>query len=229
MKYSKVINMSMFSLIFIVFGCFENTEQNVKNIKVISVDSTILRAEEPRNDTGNRLQFKAQNKDSINVTYYLDTIHVTFNNKRPIKIQYSTPVDIVVPCNCLAIKKDKGQFNYENYYLYKDSLLLLPVMDLNNRINLFVLNINNGILLYTNKPRKSYMLSTYLTWFIFNEKNGTIITSNSLDLEGKTMIHFFKINHSEIRYINTINKIASLDIYDDDEKMKTFIRKITLQ
>lgn len=218
----------MVFILFLVFGCSQNTEQTTNAIKVKSVDSTILNTVEPINDSVNRFQFSTRSSDSIKITYYQDTIHIAFNNKLTVvKIQYSAPVDIVVPCNCLAVKKNKTQFYYENYYVYKDSILLLPVMDLNNRINLFVVNINSGKLLYTYKPRESYMLSTYLTWFIFNEKNGTIITSNSIDLEGKTMIHIFKINQAEIGYVKSVDKKANLDIYDDEQKMKNFIKLIS--
>ena len=224
----RTINILIIFIFFLVWGCSQNIERDMNVDKMQSADSIGLNTLELANDSINRFQFSFHINDSIKVAHYQDTIYVTFNSTpKTIKIQYTAPVDIIVPCNCLAVKKNNAEFSFTNYYVYKDSILLLPVMDLSNRINLFVININNGKLLYCYKPRESYMLSTYLTWFIFNEKNGTIITSNSIDLEGKTVIHYFKIYQSEIGYVKSVNKVTNLEVYDDEKKMKNFIKQIS--
>jgi len=224
----RTINILIIFILFLVWGCSQNIERDMNVVKMQSADSIGLNTLELANDSINRFQFSFHINDSIKVKHYQDTIYVTFNSTpKTIKIQYTAPVDIIVPCNCLAVKKNNAEFSFTNYYVYKDSILLLPVMDLSNRINLFVININNGKLLYCYKPRESYMLSTYLTWFIFNEKNGTIITSNSIDLEGKTVIHYFKIYQSEIGYVKSVNKVTNLEVYDDEKKMKNFIKQIS--
>jgi hypothetical protein len=211
-----------------LFGCFQNTDENnnSNNTKTISVVDS-LSDKGFVTDTLNRFQFTTKKGDTVKVSFHKDTLYVKFNNKdSQITIPFSAPIDNIIPCNCLAVKKRNGQFDYESYYLYKDSLLLLPVLDFDGRINLFVINTFNRRVLPVHKPRESYMLNTYLTWFVFNEKSGVITTSNSLDLDGKTMIHTFKITKSELTYLKSINKQSNLNIYSDEEKMKEYIKRI---
>jgi hypothetical protein len=211
------------------FGCYQNKNESKidTNKEVSAVNSVTANYNSVEKDTLNKFQFLTKKGDTIKVSYLKDTLRITFNNEYArINIPYSAPVESIIPCNCLAIKKKRDFFVYENHYLYRDSILLLPVLDFDGRINLFVINTNNGKTLPVHKPRESYMLNTYLTWFVFNEKNGLIITSNSLDLEGKTILHTFKINKSELAYKKSINKQSNWDIYSDEENMKDYIKRI---
>jgi hypothetical protein len=181
-------------------------------------------------DTINRLEFISNKGESFIITYFNDNIYIKIRGKRmktPIAIPYNSPIDKIIPCNGIAINKGKDTFEYKDYYMYNDTILLLPVFDFGNRINLFVINTLSGKTFSADKPRKSSMLSTYLNWFIFNQMEGSIITSNSLDLDGKTVIHKFKIINHELIYVSNEHIQSKFEIYSDDTIMKEFIRVIS--
>ena len=178
-------------------------------------------------NTINKLKIHTKYNETIILSFKRDTIHIKFTNqKSQLKIPYSSPVDNVMPCNGIAVRKKRGQYIYVTHYLYNDSLLMLPLLDLNNRMNLLVVNIFNGRVLPINIPRETNFLCTYLTWFIFIEKSREIITSNSLDLFGKTLLHTFKITPTEILHVKSIENQSNFNIYEDENKMKDYINRI---
>lgn len=194
--------------------CNERSNFNLSFSKTITTDSI------------NRIQGVLKNGDKLDICYKDSSIKININGKVIAQIPYSIPDEIVIPCNGLAVKCKNKPVIYKDYYINKDNFLLLPVFDFDGRINLFGINIKNGEILQLNKPRKSKTLSTNLTWFILDEDKGVIRTFDSLDDEGKSLMHIFKISPSEFLHIKSTYKKIGFDVFSDELKVKKYIEKM---
>jgi hypothetical protein len=88
------------------FVGFQNVGENKaeKNKEISLKDKSTIKSFEV--DTLNKFQFRTKKGDVIKISYQNDTIRILFNDKASlINIPYTAPIENVVPCNCLAIKK----------------------------------------------------------------------------------------------------------------------------
>jgi hypothetical protein len=176
----------------------------------------------------NSLQFTNVSGDNFKVDYINDTIQINRGLKNSLlKIPHKSPAfESILPCNCLAIFDKKETIRFENHYFYNDTLLLLPVKSINNITYLLTINLNSGKTLNLNGRNETKLLGTYLTVFVINASDKTIITSNSLDLNEKALIHYFTISGAQIKEIKSVEKTYNRDVNYNEEKMKVLIHSL---
>lgn len=156
---------------------------------------------------------------SLEVYYTNDSISINAGKKKTFKIPYKSAVDKILPCVGLFIKKGDKEYLYADHYIFRDSILLLPVQEINNRINLVVINISSGSVIPAIKPRESDFLTTAYPWFGFDVSKGIIITTNSIPLQCKTGIHKYKLG-TGLSYVGMLSENINSEAKSDEKELE---------
>jgi hypothetical protein len=196
----------------------KNSDTLTRSANINMIETSIT------NDSINVLK-GSKDKISIDVNYMNDSISIEIRGKKKIKVFYKSPIDEILPCVGILIKEGAQQISYSDHYIYQDSILLLPVQDINNRINLFVININSGNLIPIIKPVESDFLTTAYPWFGFDSGKGVIISTNSIPLQGKTTIHKYKLS-AGLRYVKTFSEKINTDVVTEEKAMEKIMMKL---
>lgn len=208
MKQNKLFLMLLLIPFFI--GCSK---------KYSSIEKPFQLAETVKEiDSTNTLSFTYHKDSKIRITFFKDTIKI-FESKNIIKIPYSVPFENVFPCEGLVVNNEPTN---RSYFLYDKDILLLPLNDINNRVSLIVCNLKNGNV-FSIGNTVNYILSTNSPWFLFNENKGIILTSNMINTDEETMIHFFSIKDKIL--IKTKDKSLQFkeEYITDEKELRNFL------
>lgn len=148
--------------------------------------------------------FNTERNLKIFVEYSKKSIYIK-NDKDTIVIVPYNYDEEVLPVYGLVTS---GDTTIHSYYIYKDKLLLLPVNDINNRMNLLIIDLQQKqYLKFANSD--NYLIPTSINWYYFDIKNLIIVASNQINPDGKTMIHYYEISNDEIKLVD--NKTVFLN------------------
>ncbi|HXP49520.1 MAG TPA: hypothetical protein VN922_06195 [Bacteroidia bacterium] len=153
------------------------------------------------------------------------------NSKKHNHISFISPPPNIT-CHALAIVTSTSAIgtNFKSYYIYNDSILLLPVISMQGtlRIGLYVINLFSQQLLEGNDSNDAHFTS--LPCIVFNKKTGVFAVSNTLstdeDLSEPTGVNFYKISSNHIIYLKQVNFVLSSKINNDSVYLKKIVKKI---
>jgi hypothetical protein len=120
------------------------------------------------------------------IKYANDTIYVCKNADTVFKTQYVFS-EKVLPFYGLITREDTVS---RCYYIYQKKYLFIPLNEINNRWNIIVLNLQTK---QEVSAQNGNMISTSVNWFYLDVKTGLLVSSNSINYDGKTEIAYNKI------------------------------------
>lgn len=207
MKSSQRIKDYLYLILTLLF--LSNTTQVFQN-SIWSKESKVP-------DKGGLL-FKHKHK-MIMIKYQKNTIIVYMNHVKYIEIPYSLPEgESAFPVNCIIVNNKSPQ----SYLIFQDSILLLPLNEVNKRINLIGINLVSRKLL-TNSLNNDYMLSTSCPWILINN---SILMSNQPNPDYPTSIHYFKIKYNSFLLYKNKDVQFTEESFIDDQKCLNFLKSI---
>ena len=201
----KQFNLISILIIFLFYGC------NPKNNK-----GTISKKESNKEciDSDNERQIVHDNEGILyTIKYANDTICVQKENDIITKIDYRVGIDKIFPINGLIVSNES-----KNCYITKNQVLLLPLLEVNNQLNMIVVDLKKAKeLQYRNKENQIDLITTGINCFYFNEEKMTIIGSNTLNYDGKTTLHYYKINNENITNIGNRDLKLTVEILENNK------------
>ena len=210
MTLTCFLKMKIVIIVFVLLGC------NLKNKE--NVISKRIHEKEQQNFEIDSLEVKDKDGVIYTVKYYNDSIHVCRNEKNIVKIVYFNRSDEVFPVNGLIVN-DK----LADGYITDNHILLLPLSEVNNRLNLIAIDlINKAEIEYQFKGRAD-MITTGINCFYYNEKNNFIVGTNSLNYEGKTTVHYYKISKKLIVHKATKELDLTPEMLESNEVFLQFL------
>ena len=147
------------------------------------------------------------------IKYTNDTICVQREKEVIARIDYKVGIDKIFPINGLIVSNES-----KNCYITKNQVLLLPLLEVNNQLNMIVVDLKKAKeLQYRNKENQIDLITTGINCFYFNEEKMTIIGSNTLNYDGKTTLHYYKINSENITNIGYRDLNLTIEMLDNNE------------
>jgi len=211
MKLTNFFKLKIILIVFVFFGCNAKTKEKDISKHVVKNEQNKLEIDS--------LEVKDKVGALYTIKYYNDSIHVSQNKKDIIKIGYLNRFDKVFPLNGLIIN-DKSR----DCYITDNEMLLLPLNEVNNRINLIVIDlINKKQINYQFKETSDDILTTAINSFYFNEKSKIIISTNSLNYEGKTTVHYYKLGDKIITHQGTKDLDLTAEMLESNEAFFKFL------
>ncbi len=208
MKLNRVHIILLFVLYFLL-SCLGKSHNKIEEIQ--TKDIRLLVEEN---------SFKSDSLDSLfftDVQYINKAIYVYKKENIITKVPYNYD-EQVLPVKGLVISDDTI---IRNYYIYNNNILLIPVNEVNNRMNLVVVNLKEKKYLKYNHD--NYLIPTSINWFYFDVKTGILIGSNQINPDGKTMIHFYSITDKEIKLLKSESVFLDERICQDYARFKKTI------
>lgn len=212
MKLTNFFILKIFLLVFVFLGC--NLKSNEK-----AVVKQVTKNQQGKVETETE-SIEVKDKEGIiyTIKYYNDSIHVDQGKKNIIKIGYLDRLDKVFPVNGLIVN-DKSK----DCYITDNHILLLPLTEVNNRINLIAIDLVEKKEINYQFKQTSDILTTAINSFYFNEKSNIIISTNSLNYEGKTTVHYYKLDKSLIKHQGTKELNLTSEMLDSNEAFFKFL------
>lgn len=99
----------------------------------------------------------------------------------------------------------------------------MPLTEVNNRINLIAIDLVDKKEINYQFKQTSDILTTAINSFYFNEKSNIIISTNSLNYEGKTTVHYYKLDKSLIKHQGTKELNLTSEMLDSNEAFFKFL------
>jgi hypothetical protein len=210
MKLTNFFKVKIILIFFVLLGC------NLKNKEKV-ISKHIAKNEQ------NEIEIDSQEvKDKAGILYtikyYNDSIHVSQDKNDIIKIGYLNRFDKVFPLNGLIVNDRSKQC-----YITDNNILLLPLSEVNNRINLIVIDLRNKKQINFQFKETSDVLTTAINTFYFNEKNEIIISTNSLNYEGKTTVHYYRLGEKVITHKGTKELALTAEMLESNEAFFKFL------
>jgi hypothetical protein len=210
MKLTSFLKLKIILVVFVCLAC------NLKN-KENKVSNNIIKNKQ-ENFEIDSLEVKDKEGVLYTIKYYNDTIYVDQAKKSIIKIAYLNRLDRAFPINGLIVN-DKST----DCYITDNNILLLPLNEVNNRINLFAIDLKNKKEINYQFNDTSDIITTAINSFYFNEKTNIIISTNSLNYEGKTTVHYYKIGKSLITHQGTKELDLTPEMLESNEVLWKFL------
>ncbi|MBF7093084.1 hypothetical protein IUY40_16245 [Flavobacterium sp. ALJ2] len=197
-------------MFFVVLGCNLKTKER-------TVSKQIIKSEQDKFEIDS-LEVKDKNGVLYTIRYYNDTIYISKGKENILKIGYRERFDKVFPINGLIVN-DKSK----DCYITNNYMLLLPLSEVNNRINLVVVDLIDKKQINYQFKQTSDIITTAINSFYFNEKNNIIISTNSLNYEEKTTVHYYKIGEKLIMHQGTKELDLTPEMLESNEAFFKFL------
>jgi hypothetical protein len=210
MKLTNFLKLKIILIVFVFLGCNAKTTEKDISKHVVKNEQNKLEIDS--------LEVKDKVGALYTIKYYNDSIHVSQNKKDIIKIGYLNRFDKVFPLNGLIIN-DK----FRDCYITDNEMLLLPLSEVNNRINLIVIDLRNKKQINFQFKEISDILTTAINSFYFNEISKIIISTNSLNYEGKTTVHYYKLGKKTITHEVTKELDLTAEMLENNEAFFKFL------
>ena len=210
MKLTNFFKLTIILIVFVFLGCNLKTKEK-------AVSKQIVKNEQNKFEIDS-LEVKDKAGVLYTIKYYNDSIYVNQGKKNIIKIDYLNRFDKVFPLNGLIVNDIS-----KDCYITDDDLLLLPLSEVNNRINLIVIDLINKKQINFQFKETSDILTTAINSFYFNEKSKIIISTNSLNYDGKTTVHYYKIGKSLITHQGTKDLDLTPEMRESNEAFFKFL------
>lgn len=210
MKLTNFFKLKIILIVFVFLGCNLKTKEKTVSKQIVKNELHKFQIDS--------LEVKDKAGDIYTIKYYNDSIHVSQNKKDIIKIAYLDRLDQVFPLNGLIVNDTS-----KDCYITNDNLLLLPLNEVNNRINLIVIDLINKKQINYQFKETSDILTTAINSFYFNEKSKIIISTNSLNYEGKTTVHYYKLGKNLITHQGTKELDLTTEMLESNEAFSKFL------
>lgn len=210
MKLTNFFKLKIILIVFILLGCNLKTKEKAVSKQIVKNEQHKFEIES--------LEVKDKAGILYTIRYYNDSIHVTQNKKEILKIAYLDRLDQIFPLNGLIVNDTS-----KDCYITDDNLLLLPLTEVSNRINLIVIDLINKKQINYKFKDTSDILTTAINSFYFNEKSKIIISTNSLNYEGKTTVHYYKTGKNLITHVGTKELELTAEMLESNEAFFKFL------
>ncbi|MCC9073881.1 hypothetical protein LNQ49_20050 [Flavobacterium sp. F-65] len=210
MKLTNFFKLKIVLIAFVLLGC------NLKNSEN-PVSKHTAKNEQEKFEVDS-LEVKDKEGILYTIKYYNDSIYVTQNKKNIIKIGYLNRFEKAFPVNGLIVN-DKSK----DCYITDSHILLLPLNEVNNRINLIAIDLINKKEISYQFKEKSDLITTAINSFYFNEKSNIIVSTNSLNYEGKTTVHYYKIGKDLITHQGSKELDLTPEMLESNEAFFKFL------
>ena len=210
MKLTNFLKLKIILIVFVFLGCNLKNRENPISKHTAKNEGKKLEIE----------SLEVKDKDGIlyTIKYYNDSIYVTQDKKNIIKIGYLNRFEKAFPVNGLIVN-DKSK----DCYITNSDILLLPLNEVNNRINLIAIDLLNKKEIYYQFKEQSDIISTAINSFYFNENTNIIVSTNSLNYEGKTTVHYYKIGKDLITHQGTKELDLTPEMLENNEAFFKFL------
>lgn len=209
----KLTSFLKLKIIFIVFICLACNTKNKEN----PVSNTVIKNKQEKFEIDS-LEVKDKKGFLYTIKYFNDTIYVDQAKKNIVKIGYLNRLNNPFPINGLIVN-DKSA----DCYITDNQILLLPLNEVNNRINLFAIDLKIKKVIDYQFNDTSDIITTAINAFYFNEKTNIIVSTNSLNYEGKTTVHYYKIGKSLIKHEGTKDLDLTPEMLESNEVLSKFL------
>jgi len=210
MKLTSFLKLIIILTVFVFSGCNSKNKEN-------AISNNPIKNKQEKFEN-NSLEVKDKEGVLYTIKYYNDSIYVDQGKNNIIKIGYLNRSDQAFPVNGLIVN-DKSK----DCYITDNHILLLPLNEVNNRINLIAIDLKNKKEINYQFKETSDILTTAINSFYFNEKNNIIISANSLNYEGKTTVHYYKIGKGLITHQGTKELDLRPEMLDSNEALSKFL------
>lgn len=210
MKLTSFLKLTIILTVFVFSGCNSKNKEN-------AISNNPIKNKQEKFEN-NSLEVKDKEGVLYTIKYYNDSIYVDQGKNNIIKIGYLNRSDQAFPVNGLIVN-DKSK----DCYITDNHFLLLPLNEVNNRINLIAIDLKNKKEINYQFKETSDILTTAINSFYFNEKNNIIISANSLNYEGKTTVHYYKIGKGLITHQGTKELDLKPEMLDSNEALSKFL------
>lgn len=230
----KVVFISLLFLLFFISGCTNETHKSFsENKNTKTAPRNKIDTLDRQNDTDNRQQISIKNVNyALKIRQLHDSLHIVFQSKTKhldTCLFNILPSDFILPCEALEIISNKSEaIDLKSYYLYKDTILLLPTMYTNGYTEyLWAINLYTGKVLADKNDSFSFYRYTHLPCFIFNKNNGYLLTTNSIDADNPyTGVRVYQIATVNVTHIKDMNENILFKVYDDTGYLKRIINNL---
>lgn len=210
MKLTSFFKLKIILIVFVFLGC------NLKN-KENAISNNAIKNGQQKFEIDS-LEVKDKEGILYTIKYYNDSIYVNQGKNNSIKIGYLNRFDQAFPVNGLIVN-DKST----DCYITNNHILLLPLNEVNDRINLMAIDLINRKEIDYQFKESSDILTTAINSFYYNEKSNIIISTNSLNYEGKTTVHYYKIGKSLITHQGTKELDLTPEMLESNEAFIKFL------
>ncbi|KQB37443.1 hypothetical protein [Flavobacterium aquidurense] len=210
MKLTNFFKLKIILIVFVFLGCNAKTKEKDVSKQIVKNEQNKLEIDS--------LEVKDKQGVLYTIKYFNDTIYVDQGKKNILKIGYLNRLDRAFPVNGLIVN-DKSA----DCYITDNQILLLPLNEINNRINLFAIDLKIKKEINYQFNDTSDIITTAINAFYFNEKTNIIISTNSLNYEGKTTVHYYKIGKSLIKHQGTKELDLTPEMLESNEVLAKFL------
>jgi hypothetical protein len=218
-------------------ACRNNTDNSYyKKESISSIQHRREAVVDEQGDTNRRQQINVCNTNyKLKIWQIHDSLHIVFQSKTKYldtSLFNVPPSDFILPCEALEIISDKrGDINvdFRNYYLYKDTILLLPTLYTNGYGEyLWVINLYTNKIIEDKKDSFGFYRYTHLPCFLFNKDNGNLLTTNTIEADNPhTRVGIYRITPTQINHLRETYFNIPVKIYEDSECLKRIIGELS--
>lgn len=136
-------------------------------------------------------------------------------------VRYFNDSDIVFPEKGIGVL-DSKKLKLERYYIYNDSILVLPILGVNNTLSTYVIDLKNENIL-----ADDVRTSLSLLW-IRKKKKLEIIMSDTPEITDTTykyVLHKYELDKNKLNEIKLDSILLKYDLKSSLKKEYKFIRK----
>jgi len=221
----KIVGIYIVALLIV--GCNQVSTYKRPVVVKDSIVASIIKKDVQ--DTSNQIKAVTY-KYALKIWQVNDSLRIQFksgNKYSNIQFYCGSPSDNYIPCDGMLVTNNdsKINFNYKDYYIYHDSILLLPNLMVEKYFSLWVVNLYSGKFI-ENKDSNAggYAYSSCYLGFIFNPVNGYLIRGNEVDANNnEEIMSIFKISSTDIKYIRDFGIEVKDRTYCDDVLLKQII------
>jgi hypothetical protein len=205
-------------------GCKSKQGQSITDINKQKQESGAIRSNKDTNldsfrDTVSGLIFSGwKTNDGFTLKYQLKTE----DSAKTISKKFINQYDVIFPELSIAIFKDTSSYRKQRLYVYADSILIMPLLGVNNYLQFYIINLRSGI-----SYGDDIFSSLSMIWI--KERNGLTIYRADTPVENDS-VATYKINSFSIAR-NKISPERSKFIklnapmrYDEDKQFKIIKR-----
>lgn len=212
MRLTNFFKIKIIAIVFILLGC--NLKSNEK--LVVKQDEK----KEAEISTIDSLKVKDKEGVLYTIKYDKDSLHISQGSINIIKINYPNRFDKAFPVNGLIVNDKSAAC-----FITSDHVLLLPLNEVNNRINLMAIDLRNKKEINFQFKERSDVITTAINSFYFNEKSNIIISTNSLNYEGKTTVHYYKMGKNLITHQGTKDLNLTPEMLESNDLFSRYLNE----
>lgn len=144
----------------------------------------------------NNISFIYRNK-KIHIIYSDNTINIYKDSSLVKSIEYLSDFGNPLPINGLIINN-----KIHDYFILDEDILLLPLKEVNDRLNMLCINLQNMEIINFENSNDFY-IKTSFNWFYLNKAKCMIVAANSFNYEGNTEVRFYIIDKKKVKLTKT--------------------------